>query len=80
MLTQADASNSRINGSLNYTRTTFLFTAIQSYITRAREEKQEETAGALVLLGGWKEGIRPVKTEWWVPAWFSVWGEVQICI
>ena len=30
-------------------------------------------------LGG-RKGIRPVKTEWWVLAWLSVWSEVQTCI
>ena len=27
-----------------------------------------------------RKGIRPVKTEWWVLAWLSVWSEVQTCI
>ena len=30
-------------------------------------------------LGG-RKGIQPVKTEWWVLAWLSVWSEVQTCI
>ena len=30
-------------------------------------------------LGG-RKGIRPVKTEWWVLAWLSVWSEMQTCI
>ena len=30
-------------------------------------------------LGG-RKGIRPVKTEWWVLVWLSVWSEVQTCI
>ena len=30
-------------------------------------------------LGG-RKGIRPVKTEWWVLAWLSIWSEVQTCI
>ena len=29
-------------------------------------------------LGG-RKGIRPVKTEWWVLAWLSVWSEVHTC-
>ena len=29
---------------------------------------------------GDRKGIRPVKTEWWVLAWLSVWSEVQTCI
>jgi len=35
----------------------------------------------LMLLVGRQEGhIWPVKTEWWVLAWLSVWSEVQTCI
>ena len=30
-------------------------------------------------LGG-RKGIRPVKTEWWVRVWLSVWSKVQTCI
>ena len=30
-------------------------------------------------LGG-RKGIWPVKTEWWVLVWLSVWGGVQTCI
>ena len=29
---------------------------------------------------GDRKGIRPVKTEWWVLVWFSVWSKVQSCI
>ena len=29
---------------------------------------------------GGRKGIRPVKTQWWVLAWLSVWSEVQTCI
>ena len=39
---------------------------------------------SLVLCRCWlgsRKGIRPVKTEWWVLAWLSVWSEVQmICM
>jgi len=35
----------------------------------------------LKLLVGWQEGhLACERTEWWLLAWLSVWGEVQICI
>jgi len=38
------------------------------------------TFSAFMLLVGWQEGIRPVKSNGGVMAWLSVCSEIQTCI